>query len=81
MVAHRTIFCRQYLTEYEPRCQQCVQLSLESAQTIKDADIEVTFCYANSSMDGEPWIEYHFDNWDARTRSNQQLQDLHHTIP
>ncbi|KAI2505686.1 hypothetical protein MHU86_8745 [Fragilaria crotonensis] len=80
VVAYRTIFCRQYLTEYEPRCHRWVQLSLESAQTMKDIDIEFGFCYANASKDGEPWIEFHIDYWDAKTSSDEHSHDLHRTL-
>ena len=80
VVAYRTIFCRQYLTEYEPRCHRWVQLSLESAQTMKDIDIEFGFCHANASKDGEPWIEFHIDYWDAKTRSDKHSHDLHRKL-
>ena len=41
VVADRTSFCKQYLTEYEPYCRRWVQLSMNEAKTIKDLDVSL----------------------------------------
>ena len=73
VVDSRRVFCRKYLTEYEPRCRRWIQLSQEEAKVIEGIDIEFGFCY-DSAFTNEPWVEFHVDYWEARTRESHDLR-------
>jgi hypothetical protein len=62
VVASRSTFCKRYLTEYEPRCNRWIQLSLREAKTIKNLNVAFGYSYFNI-CNNEEWIEFHVDYW------------------
>ncbi|KAI2511392.1 hypothetical protein MHU86_3003 [Fragilaria crotonensis] len=73
VVADRTSFCKQYLTEYEPYCRRWVQLSMNEAKLIKDLDVTFGYHYTDIRT-GTPWIEFHVDYW-TRVTGQQEARE------
>ncbi|KAI2490640.1 hypothetical protein MHU86_23939 [Fragilaria crotonensis] len=62
VVANRTQFCKNYLTELEPYCNRWIQVSLSEAMTITDLDIGFGHSYFDI-VGNEQRIEFHIDYW------------------
>ena len=74
VVANRSIFCKRYLTEYEPYCNRWIQLSLNEARTIKN--LNVTFGYSYFDVQrNEERIEIHVDYWNRISSQQRRNQD------
>ncbi len=72
VVADRTSFCKQYLTEYEPYCRRWVQLSLNEVKIIKDLDVSFGYHYIDIRTGVPSWIEFHVDYWTRCTAQQDQ---------
>jgi hypothetical protein len=73
VVATRSIFCKRYLTDYEPYCKRWVQLSVNDANSIKGIDINFGYLY-HDIVSNEERVEFHVDYWNRMTRDRQKQQ-------
>ena len=72
VVAYRSMFCRRYLTEYEPRCERWIQLPKADAKSISNIDIEFGYRFLHSTTE-EPSVEFHVDYWVTRHQTGSLL--------
>jgi hypothetical protein len=72
VVAYRSMFCRRYLTEYEPRCERWIQLPEADAKSISDIDIEFGYRFLHSTTE-ELSVEFHVDYWVTRHQTGSLL--------
>jgi hypothetical protein len=62
VVASHSMFCKRYLTDYEPYCKRWVQLSVNEANSIKGVDINFGYLY-HDIVSNEDRIEFHVNYW------------------
>ncbi|KAI2493982.1 hypothetical protein MHU86_20556 [Fragilaria crotonensis] len=77
VVANRRIFCKRYLTEFEPYCKRWVQVSVDEAKAM---NLNLTFGYLYHDIIGnQDRIEFHIDYWNQATRKNERTADHDNT--
>jgi hypothetical protein len=77
VVANRSTFCRQYLTEYEPYdCNCSIQLSTDEARSIKNLNVMFGYSYFDNRSNKER-IEIHVDYWNRMMQQAKQGEEWH----
>ena len=71
VVANRTAFCKEYLTEYEPYCRRWVQISKEDAIKIKNLDMGFGYHF-HDIIAGADCVEFHVDYWNRLTADERE---------
>ena len=63
VIQDRIVFCKEYLTQFEPFCCRWVQVSKEKAASIKGVDIVGFGFHFHDIIAGFDCVEFHIDYW------------------